>query len=527
MINRLIYKLNLIANTVKYLKFQQVFYQIFYRLKNLARLKQNHHKHFDIFVTLKWKNGIHNLNTYNGGLSFKFINIEHDFTDRINWNEKSNNKLWLYNLSYFDYLNQKTITKKEGLFLIYDFIENYSILKDAKEAYPSSLRIINFIKFISKHNIHDPLILEVIKEDANRLSKNIEFHLLGNHILENGFALWFSANLFNDKRFYAISNKILKDQLNEQVLNDGGHFELSPMYHILMLYRVLDCINLNELNPNIHNEERISLFKYKASKMVSWLNRMTFKNGDFPLFNDSANGINPTSIDILEYAKALKIKNINIPLSDSGYRDFRTSKYELIADVGEIGASYQPAHAHADTLNFELYVEGRPIIVDTGISTYNLIDTRIKERSTKAHNTVTINDKNSSQVWSSFRVAKRANITIIKDSPKILNAYHNGYEDLGVTHSRQWSFNDNQITIYDSLNKLCEGKAHIHFHPKAIISLKKDIILVNKNIEISFENLTSIKLSNYFYNSELNKPISARKVELIFKKELTSIFKIK
>jgi hypothetical protein len=140
---------------------------------------------------------------------------------------------------------------------------------------------------------------------------------------------------------------------------------------------------------------------------------------------------------------------------------------------------------------------------------------------------VTINDKNSSQVWSSFRVAKRANITIIKDSPKILNAYHNGYEDLGVTHSRQWSFNDNQITIYDSLNKLCEGKAHIHFHPKVIISLKKNIISINKNIEISFENLTSIKLSNYFYNSELNKPISSRKVELIFKKELTSIFKIK
>ena len=134
---------------------------------------------------------------------------------------------------------------------------------------------------------------------------------------------------------------------------------------------------------------------------------------------------------------------------------------------------------------------------------------------------------NSSQVWSAFRVAKRANVSIIKDSPKILNANHNGYKDLGVTHSRQWSFNDNQIIIYDSLNKLYEGKAHIHFHPKAIISLKKDIILVNKNVEISFENLANIKLSNYFYNSELNKPISARKVELIFKKELTSIFKIK
>ncbi len=519
-------KLTLIINTVKHLKFQQVFYQIYYRFKKLLRRKQNYSKYFDNFLKLKWKGGIHNLMTYNGRLSFRFINIEHEFENRINWNENSKNKLWLYNLGYFDYLNQKTITKKEGLFLIYDFIENYSTLNDAKEAYPTSLRIINFIKFISKHNIHDPLILEIIKEDANRLSENIEFHLLGNHILENGFALWFAANLFNDKRFYRISNKILKSQLNEQVLNDGGHFELSPMYHILMLYRILDSINLNVLNPNIQNEEIIELFKSKSSKMLSWLNKMTFKNGDFPLFNDSANGITPPPGDIFEYANILKIKSANISLSDSGYRDFRTNKYELIADVGEIGALYQPAHAHADTLNFELYVEGRPIIVDTGISTYNLVDARIKERSTKAHNTVTINDKNSSQVWSSFRVAKRANVSIIKDSPKILNAYHDGYKDLGLIHSRQWSFNDNQILIYDRLNKFCEGKAHIHFHPKATISLKKDIISVNKNIEISFENLTRIKLSDYLYNSEFNKPVYAKKIELIFKKELSSIIKI-
>ena len=33
-----------------------------------------------------------------------------------------------------------------------------------------------------------------------------------------------------------------------KILEDGGHFELSPMYHQIMLFRVLDCIQLLKLN---------------------------------------------------------------------------------------------------------------------------------------------------------------------------------------------------------------------------------------------------------------------------------------
>ena len=45
-------------------------------------------------------------------------------------------------------------------------------------------------------------------------------------------------------------------------------------------------------------------------------------------------------------------------------------------------ASYQPGHSHADTFNFELYIKNKPIIVDTGISTYENNQQRRYERST-------------------------------------------------------------------------------------------------------------------------------------------------
>lgn len=74
-----------------------------------------------------------------------------------------------------------------------------------------------------------------------------------------------------------------------------------------------------------------------------------------------------------------------------------TEKMELLADVGSIGPDYQPGHAHADTFNFVLYLNERPIIVDTGTSTYEVNEIRFYERSTAAHNTVVVAGKNSSE----------------------------------------------------------------------------------------------------------------------------------
>lgn len=100
---------------------------------------------------------------------------------------------------------------------------------------------------------------------------------------------------------------------------------------------------------------------------------------------------------------------------------------EAIVDIGNITATYQPGHTHADTFNYELHINGEPFVVDTGISTYNKTARRQYERSTSAHNTVSINGKNSYDVWGGFRVGKRAKTTLITDKPYYIKALHNGY----------------------------------------------------------------------------------------------------
>ena len=520
-------KFLLLFYTMIHLKPIQLVYQLWYRLKSKWPIKPNYGNSYDSVAKLQWVDGIFNLQTYIGEKNFRFLNIEHQFKPSIDWNFNLHKKLWTYNLNYFDFLNQETITKADGLFLMEQFIKDYNSLEDGKDPYPTSLRLINWIKFIAKHQINDTQVFEVLREDANRLCKNLEYHLLGNHLLENGFALWFASYLFQDKILLQKSTSILYKQLKEQVLQDGGHFELSPMYHQLMLYRVLDCIRLAELNP--FADARIIYFlRKKASKMASWLQNMTFKGGQIPLFNDSANNINPNSESIFHYVNALKIKSVDIALSASGYRKLLGKNYQLIADVGSVGPLYQAGHAHADTFNFELYVNQKPIIVDSGTSTYNIGSTRSLERSTAAHNTVTVNNSNSSQVWSGFRVAKRAHITGIVMQAGILTATHNGFKQFGVAHQRSWKYTTNEIIIKDKLiGKKTKGKAFFHLHSSVKQPLMKEnkVILESSGVIFDFENESNIEIQEYKLSKGFNKRILAYKIVITFNQNLKTKIK--
>src|SRR5690606_15023358 len=110
------------------------------------------------------------------------------------------------------------------------------------EPYPASLRIMNIIRFLQHSGITDPKINRYLYSEAEFLAGRLEYHLLGNHLLENGFALFMAGHFYADKRLIQKAEKLLNRQLPEQILEDGAHFELSPMYHQIILFRVLEAL---------------------------------------------------------------------------------------------------------------------------------------------------------------------------------------------------------------------------------------------------------------------------------------------
>ncbi|MFK2819104.1 alginate lyase family protein [Flavobacteriaceae sp. LMIT009] len=512
-----------LINTLKHLKFKQVYYRVYYIIRN---------KYFSppISKTLTGETAPINWQLYEistqesvNGRTFSFLNQSKFFSDKIDWNYANYGKLWTYNLNYFDFLNQKEISKEHGIELILDYIANDDVLKDGKEPYPISLRGINWIKFLSKNKIVNPKIDKVLYNHYQMLSSNLEYHLLANHLLENGFSLLFGAYYFQDEKLYHTAVKILKEELEEQILNDGGHFELSPMYHQILLHRVLDCISLVSQN-SWQNREVLHFLKEKALNMLSWLHEVTFKNGNIPMVNDSAYDIAPSSSQLFEYAKSLDLTwNGNQKLSDSGYRKFITESYELFIDIGNIQPPYQPGHTHSDTFNFELYYKETPIFVDTGISTYEKNELRQTERETSSHNTVQIANYEQSDVWGGFRVGRRAKIVDFQETSKLVKASHNGYKKYGFIHERSFENKDNEIMIVDKLSKPSnqQAKAYFHLHPSINnIKINKNSITLNSNIELLFAGCESINLENYNYAIGFNKTKSAKQIIVKFDQTL-------
>ena len=418
------------------------------------------------------------------------------------WNDEKQEKLWLYNLHYFDMLNSSNIEQsKIAYHLLERWIkENPTFIGNGWEPYPLSLRIINIIKYSLSGASISKEVRKSLYIQARFLYKNCEYHIFGNHLFENFKALCFAGLYFHTeetKKWFKKGFKGLERELQEQLLSDGGHFELSPMYHCIILEGLLDLENI------------LRLYKYapgfpwceKIKKMLYWLMKMQRSNNELSYFNDTANEIVVSPKEILAYAKALGY-DISFSqqdmtyLSASGYFVLQNQRAKTIFDVANVGPDYLPGHAHADTLSFELYIDNLPVFVNLGTSCYGLSARRIFERGTAAHNTLTVNNENSSEVWSSFRVAKRAIaklLTLYKDGDKIkIKAKHNGYSRIkrGMVHTRTWIFTKNSLEILDQINKkFTIAKNYFHLHPDCLIIEEQSQI-----VTILLPNLSEIKV---------------------------------
>lgn len=510
-------------HTLRHLKLRQIFYRGYY----FVRKKLGRHtlpaagacRNEKALSVLLLEPVVRNRSL--SGNCFTFLNRAHDFSPEIEWDCSGFGKLWTYNLNYFDFLHQENMAREEGLRLIREYLADLSNRTVGLEPYPTSLRIINWVKFLARHQIRDEQIEQALYCQTLHLMKNLEYHLLGNHLLENGFALLFAAVLFPEGPFSRKAEEILSAELEEQILSDGGHFELSPMYHQIILDRLLDAINILQSNRVLF--QLLPVLSDKASIMLGWLRQVTFSSGDIPLVNDAAFGIAPTTSQLFAYAERLGVLTTERSLGSSGYRKVKKAGYEMLVDVGKIGPDYIPGHAHSDTFNFVLYVQGNPLIVDTGTSTYETCARRLTERCTAAHNTVQLDGLEQSEVWGSFRVARRAKVRGLQEVDGVIRAWHDGYCRIGARHDREFEFSEDGIKIHDSItsDKKHDAKARIHFHPDVEVALEGQCVVAGP-VRIHFTNGSFVTLGDYSYAPEFNRLVPAKMVEVSFSGSLTT-----
>lgn len=226
----------------------------------------------------------------------------------------------------------------------------------------------------------------------------------------------------------------LEKQLATQVMDDGVHWEQSPMYHNEVLRCCLEVLRLADRYRMEVSERILSVTKAMARADRYWQkpDGKQFAGGD----SDS------TDIRDILTASAFQFKD---PILKSGA--FSRLDYESIWDYGQVAAgtyealgAKEPAetllwqkesgnwylrsdwgrsadylhvrcgglgggHGHFDKLHMDLVISGEDFLIDSGRYTYMEGEERFRLKSAAAHNTVTVDRQEYTRCLDAWGVA--------------------------------------------------------------------------------------------------------------------------
>lgn len=517
-------KISLYANTIRYLKFEQLWYRVLKRfgfkcslikghrpINNLKQIKvmpvareldydEEFIKRFSIDELMK--NEITLL------YSTEHLNLS------SSWFFQNRSPLWNHNLHYFEYLfvlAKYYEDTKDDIYInkikeyIIAWIDNnpIGIKNSAWECYPIALRIpiwidlysIFHIEFDSDEEFRIKFINSIF-EQYIYLLHHLERHLLANHYFEDIKALIIASSFFCDSIVQKKAIDELIKQCQEQIFDDGMHYERSPMYQKILLE---DLIRV-EIVLEYIGKKNLKIREY-IKRMLDVSYSFEYGINRIPLFNDCGSNVSKSLNALVETCKQeLQIEpSIKHIFKESGYYIYESPKdWKLIIDAGQPGPDYSPGHAHCESMSFELFYKGKPLVVNCGTYAYQCEQRRLF-KSTRSHNTVRTISCEQSEIWSSFRMARRARIRNVEYNSDSITIQMTDYK--GNLIERNIKIDNDRIMVIDRC-KNDKIDSFLHF-----TSMFNESDLVVERGEISkfetyyaeefgrFENINAIKIS--------------------------------
>ena len=322
--------------------------------------------------------------------------------------------------------------------------------RPAVEAYPASIRARRLA--VAMRCGRRGLESELARA-ARAVLLQPEVHLLGNHLLENGFALACAASAMRGAEpelWWSAGHHLLAWQLPQQFSADGGHIERSASYHVALTAALLETIELADASGRAAPR----LWREVARTALAWIAAVRAPDGTYPLFNDAALDAAPTIEDVLALGTALDLPP-GEPSEPQGWVRLANEQAWMIVDAGPDAEGWQTGHVHADGLTFELWIHGERKVVDFGVSSYEPGSERDDTRATRSHNTVEIGGADSCEVWAAFRLGRRGRGRVLskenRNGTEWLELEHDGYSWMsgGPRHHRSFALKARGLEVQD------------------------------------------------------------------------------
>lgn len=312
--------------------------------------------------------------------------------------------------------------------------------RPAWHPYPLATRIANWVAATTlEPSLATPDVAASLARQLAYLERNVEEEILGNHVIRNAAALVLGGKALGDGALADRGLALLARELPEQVLDDGGHYERSPVYHAVVLR---DLLQVEAAAPEAG-------LARTTARMLEALAVVTRPDGMPALFNDGALDLAP---DLRHLLPAVRDGLAVLP--STGYAVLRSGRVQLAFRCGRAAPDFLPPHAHADALSFQLWVDGQPVVVDPGTSTYEPGPERDRERGTPAHATVSLDGASQFELAGAFRAVGIPDVEIVEaGGDERAGAVAAELVAFGrVRHRRRIAWSEGRIEVEDTLD---------------------------------------------------------------------------
>jgi len=351
--------------------------------------------------------------------------------------------------------------------------------------------------------------------------KYSRFSSANNHLIGEAAGVFIGSSYFHAlrgaSRWRAQSREILHREISTQTYADGGNREQALGYHLFVLQFFL----LAGLVARHRGEDFDAGYWSRLERMFDYVAALLDGDDLSPTYGDGDDGYvldlgdrlgNPFSLmaigavlfrrgDFKTLAGAIgepvfwmlgpeaasrfeqirpkeaaweshALNNSGIYLLRQGGRD-AGGRLSVTFDCGDLGFGAIAAHGHADALSVTLRAGGHDILVDPGTYDYFTYGPwRTYFRSTRAHNTVVVDDADQSEMLGSFLWGRRAQARCLKWEPfsggGLVIGEHDGYHGLfdPVTHRRTVRVDGDrpEVTVTDDINSRGRHDVAMHWH---------------------------------------------------------------
>jgi hypothetical protein len=328
-------------------------------------------------------------------------------------------------------------------------------------------------------------MLVALDRQLTHVEQNLSYYFSPNtHLAGEALALYVVGSalpeLASSARWADVGRRVLLQEIDRQILADGGHAERSMHYqrymldfYLLALMTARVCGD-NEIEPRLRDA---------ATRLAEFTLSVADEHGRLPLIGDDDGGMlwpvmgrecDDVRDSLAQAALVLSRPDLaswglpeevfwttdrstldHVPAIEGCPPDRRHPRSRALADTGYlvirdghgshavldagVHGYMNGGHAHADALALTLRLGNRPLLVDPGTSTYTM-DPRLRDRmrSTMNHNTVVINGRSQAIPAGPFhwRTRSDARLQAWRQNPAFdwVEASHDGYAP--ISHRR-------------------------------------------------------------------------------------------